>query len=96
MVCILICSQFYPIVSLFKKLLRCVATFILMTSLFKFDRCHSLFLAVFFIYPVVIACRQEAVDVMEGLSDAQAAKIAKHLKLDGPSFEAVRTPSPIK
>ena len=32
---------------------------------------------------------QEEVDVMEGLTDAQAAKIAKHLKLEGPAFEAV-------
>ena len=31
---------------------------------------------------------------MAGLTDAQAGKIAKHLKLspDGPSYEAVRSP----
>ncbi len=35
---------------------------------------------------------QEEVDMIVGLTDAQAGKIAEHLKLspDGPSYEAVR------
>lgn len=43
---------------------------------------------------------QEEVDMMVGLTDDQAGKIAKHLKLQegGPSYEAVReqqTPSAV-
>lgn len=39
----------------------------------------------------VVRLEQEKVDMMVGLTDEQASKIAAHLKLaeDGPSFEAV-------